>query len=252
MSFFISIFNLILYQPLFNALILLYQYLPGHDFGIAIIVLTILIKIILYPLGAQGVKSQKVLSEIQPKIKEIQEKFKDDKEKQARATMELYKKEKINPFSGCLPLLIQLPILIALYRLFWRGFGENQFSLLYRFVSNPGQIDTTFLGIANLTQSAVVKANGVSHLLWPNIAIIIGAGVAQFFQMKMLSSRQQSTKKNSADFSQMMQKQMLYFFPIFTVFILWRLPAAVALYWLVVALFSIVQQYFIFRRTKYV
>ena len=73
MGFFISVFNLILYQPLFNALILLYQYLPGHDFGIAVIVLTILIKIILYPLGAKGVKSQKALSSLQPKIKEIQE-----------------------------------------------------------------------------------------------------------------------------------------------------------------------------------
>ena len=247
MSFFISVFNLILYQPLFNALILLYQYLPGHDFGIAVIVLTILIKIILYPLGAKGVKSQKALSNLQPKIKEIQEKFKNDKEKQARATMELYKKEKINPFSGCLPLLVQLPILIALYRVFWGGFGVNQLSFLYSFVPNPGQVDTTFLGITNLTQSAVVKVSEVSHLLWANIAIIIGAGIAQFFQTKMVTPKQKSVKKGLPDFSQTMQKQMIYFLPIFTVFILWRLPAAVALYWLVVALFSIVQQYFIFK-----
>jgi len=251
MSFFISIFNLILYQPLFNVLVLLYQYLPGHDFGIAVIVLTILIKIILYPLGARGVKSQRTLSDLQPKIKEIQERFKNDKEKQARETMELYKKEKINPFSGCLPLLVQLPILIALYRVFWRGFSQNQLSFLYSFVPNPGQIDTTFLGMTDLTQSAVAKVNGVSHLVWLNIAIIIGAGIAQFFQTKMLTPKQKLAKKDPSDFSQAMQKQMIYFFPIFTVFILWRLPAAVALYWLVVSLFSIVQQYFIFKHSRY-
>ena len=89
MSFLINAFNTILYQPLFNALLLFYEYLPGRDFGVAIIILTIIIKFILYPLGAKGIRSQKAMQDLQPKIKEIQERFKNDKEKQAREVMEL-------------------------------------------------------------------------------------------------------------------------------------------------------------------
>ena len=121
MDLLISIFNTFLYRPLFNVLILFYQYVPGHDFGLAVIILTILIKLIFYPLGIKAIKSQKELSGLQPKIKEIQEKYKDNKEQQTKEVMALYKKERINPFSGCLPLLIQLPVLLALYRVFWRG-----------------------------------------------------------------------------------------------------------------------------------
>lgn len=230
---FINLFNTILYQPLFNALVLLYEYLPGHDFGIAVIVLTVLIKIIFYPLGIQAIRSQKVLSELQPKIKEIQEKFKDDKEKQGRAMMELYQKEKINPFSGCLPLLIQLPILIALYRVFWKGFQSGQMTHLYGFVPHPGVISPTFLGLVNLAE--------------PSIVLAILAGIFQFWQSKMLAPKTKTTQKGTPEFSQMIQKQMLYFFPIFTVFILLKLPAAVGLYWIVAVLFSIIQQRFILK-----
>ncbi len=127
-----AIFHAILYQPLFNALVLLYQYFPGHDFGIAVIILTVLIRILLYPLMFQSIKSQKILAELQPKIQEIQNKYKNDKEKQTKATMELYQKEKINPFGGCLPLLIQLPILIALFQVFSKGLlPESKFHMKY-------------------------------------------------------------------------------------------------------------------------
>ena len=240
MEVFINAFNLILYQPLFNALILLYKYLPGHDFGIAVILLTVLIKLILYPLGSKGIKSQKALQELQPKIKAIQEKFKNDKERQMRETMAIYKKEKVNPFSGFLVLLVQLPILLALFRVFWKGFGEEQLRFLYGFVPYPGEINTVFLGAINLAEASAV------------LAVI--TGIVQFFQTKMLtpstSSGQAPAKKGQPDFSQMMQKQMLYFFPIFTVFILWKLPSAIALYWLATTLFTIGQQYITLKKDK--
>ena len=240
MELLINAFNTILYQPLFNALVLLYEYLPGHDFGVAVIVLTILIRILLYPLMVKSIKSQRVLSELQPKIKEIQDKYKHDKEKQAKETMALYQREKINPFGGCLPLLLQLPILIALYRVFWKGLEPEAMARLYSFVPNPGIIDPTFFGLINLAEASIV------------LAFI--AGIVQFFQSKMLMPRKQKTeqKKNQApQLSDMMQKQMLYFFPIFTVFILWKLPSAIAVYWIITALFSIGQQYLVFRpRTK--
>jgi len=238
-NFFVSTFNLILYQPLFNALVLIYKYLPGHDFGIAVIVLTILIRIILYPLGMQAIKSQKNLQELQPKLKEIQEKYKNDKEKQARATMELYKKEKINPLSGCLPFLIQIPIMIALYQVFWRGLQEDSAKHLYSFIANPGQINHSFLGIINLGQ--------------PSIGLAFLAGISQFFQVRMIPSQPKiaGKEKNKApDFAGAFQKQTTYILPIFTFFILWKLPSALALYWLVTTVFAIFQQYLIFKPHK--
>ncbi|HHE76704.1 MAG TPA: membrane protein insertase YidC [Candidatus Parcubacteria bacterium] len=237
-SFFTNAFNVILYQPLLNSLILLYEYLPGHDFGVAVIVLTLAIRLILHPLSLKSIKSQKALSSLQPKIKEIQEKYKNNKEEQAKQLMVLYKEKKINPFSGCLPLLIQLPILIALYRVFWVGFQEIKTNLLYGFVANPGTINTSFLGIIDLAE--------------PNVVLAVLAGVLQFFQARMIFS-QETGKSKKGDKKQniaaQMQKQTQYLMPVFTVIILFRLPAAIGLYWVVTTLFTIVQQYFIFKKT---
>ena len=235
MNFFVNAFNLILYQPLFNALVLLYQYLPGHDFGVAVVVLTILIKVAFYPLGTIAIRSQKNLSDLQPKLKEIQQKYKDDKERQAKETMALYQREKINPFSGCLPLLIQLPILFALYSLFWKGLQPEQITFLYGFVANPGLIDPSFLGAIDLSK--------------PNVILALLAGISQFVQSKMtLPKNQASRSAGTSQFGDMMQKQMLYFFPGFTVLILWNLPSAIGLYWLTSTVFSIIQQYLVFKK----
>ena len=138
MGFLGDIFNTIFYQPLLRALVLLYNYLPWHDLGIAVIVLTVLVKLALYPLGSKGIKSQKALQDLQPKIKEVQERFKEDKTRQAKEVMDIYKKEKINPFSGFLLLLIQLPILFALFRVF--GWG----------IKGIGGLNTSFLGVINI------------------------------------------------------------------------------------------------------
>lgn len=232
-NLFVNIFNIILYQPLFNALVLLYKYLPGNDLGIAIIVLTFLIKILFYPLGSKAIKSQKILSELQPKIKEIQEKYKNDKAGQTKTIMELYQREKINPFSGCLPVLVQLPILIALYRVFWRGLQPGQMTFLYSFISFSGTINPSFLGIINLAK--------------PNLFLAILAGLLQFFQVKMNIPKIRPAKNKKSSFSDIFQKQTQYFSPIFTVLILFKLPSALGLYWVATTLFSIIQQYFIFK-----
>lgn len=235
-NFLIDTFNLVLYQPLFNALIILYQYLPGQDFGIAVIILTIIIKVVFYPLGAKGIQSQRALQGLQPKVKEIQERYKNDKARQAKETMELYKRENINPFSGCLPLLIQLPILIALYQVFLRGFEADQvLQYIYNFVPNPGIINYSFLGLIDLSKA-----------FWP-LAII--TGIFQYFQTKMIMGKIKTpdNKDGKPDFASLMQKQMLYFFPVFTVIILLTFPSALALYWLVTTLFTIGQQYLIFK-----
>jgi len=233
MDFFILAFNTILYKPLFNALVLIYQYVPGKDFGIAVIVLTLIIRFLLYPLMMKSIKSQKTMSELQPKLKEIQNKYKDDKEKQTREMMDLYKREKFNPLGGCLPLLLQLPLLIGLYRVFWKGLSDGAMEKLYSFVPNPGAINPMFLGLINLSE--------------PNFILAIIAGIAQFFQTKMMMG-QNKKDDNKGQFANMMQKQMLYFFPIITVVILLRMPAAIGLYWIVTALFSIWQQKIVFGK----
>jgi YidC/Oxa1 family membrane protein insertase len=232
-EFIVNIFNTFLYFPLFNLLVLLYDYVPGHDFGISIIFLTIIIRLVLYPLSVKAVRSQRALSALQPKLSEIQKLYKDDREKQAKETMDLYKKENINPFSGLFLTLIQLPILIALYRVFWDGLKPETLAHLYSFVINPGHINTLFLGFLNLSA--------------PNIVLAIIAGVIQFYQTKMIMPSSSKTPGKSMDMAAMMQKQMVYFLPLLTVVILLRLPSALGLYWIATGIFSIVQQYLIIK-----
>lgn len=227
-------FYVILYQPLFNGLVFLYNIVPGHDFGIAIICLTIIIRFILFPISLKAVKSQKALQDIQPKLLEIQKKYKDDKEKQAKEIFDIYKKEKINPFSSLLLAILQIPILIALYNVFWKGLDKKELINLYQFIANPIQISPLFLNYIDLSK--------------PNLIFAILAGLTQYWQTKMLLPK---VKKNKVDdVSSIMQKQMVYFLPGFTVIILLGLPSALGLYWTVSGLFSIIQQYFIIKNNK--
>ncbi len=232
-----NFFDIILYQPLFNALILLYQYLPGRDFGVAVIALTIIIRLLLYPLAAESIRVQKVTAKIQPKMKEIQERHKNNKEKQAALVMQLWKENKINPLSSFLFLLIQIPILWALYRVFWNGFKDGSLSALYGFVPNPGTVNPAFLGLVNLSAA------------YPLFAV--AAGVLQFIQVKMIAPKPAAKDRQTSQadkFAAAMQTQSLYVFPVVTVLIFWGLPSALGLYWIATSLFSIVQQYYILRK----
>jgi YidC/Oxa1 family membrane protein insertase len=180
-------------------------------------------------------KAQKEMALIQPKIREIQKKYKNDKEKQAQATMELYKEHQVNPFSGCLPLLIQLPILIAFFQVLRTGLDPSRLNDLYWFVKNPGLIDPMFLGLVDLAKHSVILA--------------VLAGAAQFIQSKMTLPAASSQKGQGADFANLMSTQMTYFMPVLTIMIAWQLPAGLPLYWLVLTIFGIIQQYF-FNRNK--
>ncbi len=247
------IFNTFLYEPIINTLVLIYQFIAGQDFGIAVIILTILIRFLLYPVSAKGVRSQKAINEIQPEIKKIQEKYKNDKEKQVKEMLEIYKKAKISPFSAFMPLLIQLPVLIALYRVLWGVQSSEMTQSLYSFVPAPQEINSFFLGIIDLANSGITQEiNGQSVFLFGNLIIIIGAVITQFIQMKMITNKRKKTKTSGGktgveEMAEKMQKQMIYFFPFFTFFILLQLPIAIGLYWLVSSLFSIGQQHVILK-----
>ena len=233
MNFISLIFNEALYRPLFNGLIFLYNIIPLPDFGVAIILLTIIIRLVLYPLNQKAITSQKALGELQPQIKDVQNKYPTDKVKQSQAMMELYKKNNINPASGCLPLLIQLPILIALYQVFWNGLNPDSLTALYSFVARPAQVNPMFLGLISLAES--------------NYGLAILAGIFTFWQSKMMVSVQSNVGQGT-DFSAAMNKQMVYFMPLFTVFISWKLPAGLVLYWVVTTLAGIAQQYFVIKK----
>ena len=235
-GFIVNFFNFFLYFPLLNSLVLIYNYFPGQDFGLAIIILTIIIRFILYPISVKAFQSQKALQSLQPQLQEIQKKYKDDKEKLAKETLDLYRKEKINPFSGLFLAFVQLPILIALYNVFWNGLKPEALSHLYSFVSSPIHINPMFFNLIDLSK--------------PNVALAILSGILQFFQTKMLMPKLTDEQLKKGGMAVMMQKQMLYFFPIITVIILFNLPSALGLYWTASGIFSIVQQYFILKKDK--
>jgi YidC/Oxa1 family membrane protein insertase len=249
-----SIFNQFIYQPLYNLLIFIYNALPWKDFGIAIILVTAIIKILLIPLSRKQIEAQKKMQELQPKIKALQEKYKNNKEKQSQALIELYKENKANPFSGCLPMVVQLVFLIAIYRVLYNisqaGLIVNGGDL-YSVIGNPGQINKMFLGIIDLASSLNINQIGLKNI--PHVILVLLAAGSQYFQTKMLMTEQKNTGPAAAgqpDFSQMMSKQMLYLGPLLTLFIGVKFPAGLALYWLASTVFMIAQQYYLARGKK--
>jgi YidC/Oxa1 family membrane protein insertase len=234
-----DLFNALFYQPLFNALIILYQNLPGRDFGVAIVALTVIVKIIFYPVGAKAIKVQKSLEGLREKIEETQEKYKTNKEEQARRIMAIYREAGVNPFSGIMPLLIQMPVLIALYGVFSSGLRPEAMANLYDFVRNPETISSSFLGIVDLGQ--------------PSIIFAVIAGVLQFVQSwQITKSKPQKNEKKAADQKmEAIQRQTQIFLPVFTAIILIKIPSAVALYWIIATLFTIFQQFIIFKKYEH-
>ncbi|MFH1583239.1 MAG: YidC/Oxa1 family membrane protein insertase [Candidatus Falkowbacteria bacterium] len=232
-------FTAIFYQPILNLLVFLYNVVPGHDIGLAIIIMTAVIKLILLPLSKQSIKSQRALQELQPKIDEIKKKYADKKEEQGKAMMELYKQEKVNPFSSCLPLLIQLPFLWAVFMVFRAGLSGKSLDLVYPFIYQPEFINTMSLGFIDLAKR--------------NVVLAVLAGLAQFWQAKMMTTKRPEIKSEGAKDENMMvimNKQMLYMMPALTVFIGLSFPGGLALYWLVTTLLTALQQLYLFKKKE--
>ncbi len=215
-----NLFNTLLYQPLLSLLKFIYCNLAFYNLGLAIIILTVLIRVILLPFFYKGAKNQIILQKLMPYIKQIQKKYKDQRQKQAELLIKLYRRYKINPFSGFFLLIIQLPILIALYRVF---LNLNEISELENFI---------FLGM---------------NLIKPSFPLAIVAGFLQYFQTYLtLPKSFESTKKNQ----EVSSKAVAYIFPVITVAILVKLPSAIGIYWIVTILFSILQQTYLNHKLK--
>lgn len=232
-----NLFQTIFYQPILNLLVFLYNNLG--DLGLAIVFLTLIIKLILLPLSKKSIKSQKALQDLQPKIDELKAKFKGDKQAMSVALMALYKQNKVNPFSSCLPLLIQLPFFIAIFKVFRDGFAQNHLDLLYPFVGNPEVINTVSFGFFDLSQRSIILA--------------ILAGAAQFWQGKMMIAKKPEVNTEGSKDENMlsiMNKQMLYIMPGVTVLIGLSFPAGLTFYWFLTTLFTALQQKLVFRSSK--
>ncbi|MBI4175483.1 YidC/Oxa1 family membrane protein insertase [Candidatus Berkelbacteria bacterium] len=227
-----NLFETLLVQPLFNLLVVLTTLVPGHSLGWGILFLTLIIRALLIPSSAHAIRQQHKMQAFQPELKKIQEQYKHDKETQAREVMSLYKKYDVHPLGSCLPLIIQLPILYALYAVFRDGVTTERFDLLYGFVSHPATMNTYFLGI-DLAMTG-------------NILLAVVTGATQFFQTRMLI-RNPRAHQPETEMQRIMNQQLIYVMPLVLTFVAYSLPAALALYMVVTSLFSIGQQWWLFR-----
>ncbi len=236
-----------LYHPILNLLVFFYQVL-FQNFGLAILAMTVVLRAALLPLVIPTLKVAKKQKELAPELEKLKKKHKGNKEKLAKAQMELYREHGINPAAGCLPQILQLVVLIALYQAFIQILNsdgqqviEMNKILYFDFLKlDPGRALNVRFGPWNLTKPD------------PFYLLPILAGGAQFLLAKMMrpatlrgAEKAKETPDKSDDLMYNMQKQMLYLMPLMTVFIGWRLPAGLVLYWLATTIFSLFQQYFV-------
>lgn len=235
-----TIFTEILYKPLYNVLVWLIDVLPHADIGFAVIILTIVVKVILFPLSKKAIKTQLLMKELEVPLKEIKEQYKENPQELAQKTFALYKEKGVNPFAGIFLVFIQLPVIIALYMVFSHtGLPVINPDLLYSFISVPTNIQTMFLGFIDL----------ISH------KSIIIAGlvlITQSIQIRLSLPPQDSTSIPGGQFGQDFMKglhfQMKFILPMITAIAAYSLISVVGLYWVVGNIFAIAQELY-FRKT---
>ncbi len=236
------IWHTFFFDPAYNTLVFFIGILPNGDVGLAIIATVVVVKLLLLPLSVKAVKTQKILREIEPKLRELKEKFKDKREEQARAMMVIYKEAGINPFTSILLLLIQIPIVIALYLVVYKGGGvplpDINTDLLYGFIVAPSVVSMSFLGMIDITAKSLLLA--------------FAAGVTQYFQIKLAMPELPPRDPNAApdlkeDFMRNLQTQMRYVLPVIVFIGAYILSAAVALYFFVSNVAGILQELYVRR-----
>lgn len=261
-------FDTLIVEPILNLLFIINSLLPGHGFGLSIIIFTIVIRMALWPLVRKQLHQTRAMKAIQPEIKKIKEKTKGDKQKEGQMLMELYKEKNVSPFGSIGVLLLQLPILFGLFRVL-RVLSDdpNQaVDMLYGFVKNmPGVSDLvanpelittalteSFWGAIDLSKSAFDNGS----IYWPLMIIALLAGVLQFFQSKqlmpdtddsrnlrdILKEEASGNKSDQKDINAAVGKNMRYFMPFITIFFAASFPGALALYWATGAGVAIIQQ----------
>lgn len=241
---FLNIWHAIFFDPIYNGLIFFIDVIPGGDVGLAIVAITIVVKFALLPLSIKAARTQKLMREIEPELKKIKDKFKDKREEQAKAMMDIYKEAGLNPFASVLLLLIQIPLIIALYLAVNRGGGvplpDINIDLLYSFTTIPEVTTMMFLGFVDIAAK--------------NLPLAFLAGATQFVYAQLAFPKPEPRKDGAApdfkaDFTRSMQAQMRYVMPLIIFGIAWSFAGVVALYFTVSNLVQIGQE-FLIRKHK--
>ena len=234
------IWHTFFFDPVYNGLVFFIDIIPGGDVGLAIIATVIVVKTILLPLSIKAAKTQRVMREIEPKLREIKETHKDNREAQALAMMTVYREAGMNPFASLFLILLQIPIIIALYFAVYSGGGiklpDINVDLLYAFVNNPSIVNMNFLGMIDITGKSVFLA--------------FLAGVTQYYQVKVslpeMPPRDPSKKPDmKEEFMRNMHLQMRYVMPVIIFFVSYIISAAIALYFFVSNIVAILQELYV-------
>lgn len=230
-----ALLKTVFYVPLYNGLIFFIDIIPGASAGAAVIALTILIKLILSPLSYKASKFQYEMKAHEGDINRLKERYKDDRQAQGKAILEFYKEKGINPFAGILPLFIQIPIVIALYYVFYKGgLPAVDTSLLYLFVPVP-EVSMHFLGV-DMGQKSML------------LAVLVGLSQLLQGHLAMPPAPQKSEKPSFGDdLARGMQIQMKYVLPIVMAFVAYAVSGAVALYFITSNLFTVCQELYLRR-----
>lgn len=257
-------FTTIIVQPIFNLLVLICAVLPGHNFGLAIIIFTIIIRLLMWPLVKKQITQAKAMRELAPEIKKIKAATKGNRQEESRLTMELYREREINPFASIGVLIVQLPIILGLYKGLQRIISDPHqiVSFSYPFVHHLGWIhqltiniknfDSTLFGVVNLTRTA----SSAEGIYWSAMVIVLASAIAQFFQTKQLMPQDPEAKglrqilaeagsgkkADASETNAAVGKTTLFLMPAIIFFVSLRLAVALPLYWLVSSLVAYVQQ----------
>jgi YidC/Oxa1 family membrane protein insertase len=235
-------FFTIVYDPLYNGLVYLVDIVPAHDIGIAIIILTILVKIILLPLSRQAIRTQIAMRAIAPEVDAIKEKFKDKQEEQARAIFALYRERGIRPFASFFLILIQFPVLFGLYWVFWKGGLPNvDMSILYSFVPPPENVNMKFLGLIDMSSRSIL------------LAALAGLTQLAYARLSMGPRKPREKTDNpsfTGDMAHSFDLQARYVLPMIVAGIAYTVSAAIPLYWTASNLFMLAQEFAMGRRFR--
>lgn len=232
-------FQTIFYEPIYNLLVLVLSYVPAHDIGAAIIIVTLIVKGILLPLNLSALRSQYAMKKVEGELKEIREKYKDKPQEAGLKTMEVYKREKVNPFAGFFAILIQIPIIFALYKAFSNGFKIDQDSL-YSFVTFPDTLQTVAFGVFEVTDKSIAMAL---------LAAISSYILARRQTESMVINKKKEEETMQDQFMKSMRVQLLYVLPVIIGFSAAVLPSAIGFYWLISNIIGYVQD--VYTKNKF-
>ena len=231
-----NLFHSVFYDPIYNALVALVAVIPGGDVGVAVIVITIGIRIILLPFSLAASRAGRAMKALEPRIKELKEKHKGDKERAALETWALYRESRVNPFAGLLTMLVQLPVLLALFWVFtYEPFISINMERLYALTPIPTHVSMEFLGILSVAGASIFLA--------------VLAGATQYLQAYLaLAGTGSGSAGAQGDFQRMMNVQLKYVFPILVAVISYTTSGAVALYLITTNLAGALQEWHVQRK----